>query len=487
VTRAPPTTRDANDELRALRTLLDQQRDQGREVLGQLMPSADPDQLRMQIDQLLAGEPTRAIFPFNKLTPPLVDDEALARFAASYLAAPLDRADVENDRFQTKEDWARYLNAAGTVEFTAGLAVKPPLSLELADPVKDMTYAVRPEELVDGGITVGLFADNGNGLYASRAITDQIVASNLPYAFHLGDVYYGGLQKELADFFAAPLEKMLGRTELFMLTGNHEMYAKGEWYQHMIRDKAQRFERQRQRAESFRVVGPGFQIIGLDTMFVDWDSLHMRVHDYANAERLALLASWLDERPNDLTILMTSNEAWDRGSKKLTRLYRSLRETIAGRVDLWFWGNVHYAALYEPFAFPDVGARVRPMIASCIGHGGYPFYTQTDIDKLPDGVGCRWLEKSSRFWPEPAVRPDVGLNGWSTMKLVRRPEAKATSGWDVELTYLDWVGRKRLRALAQRIDTQEGKRLRAGAIDFVKVEESELAGVGAPMTWKTLT
>ena len=212
----------------------------------------------------------------------------------------------------------------------------------------------------------------------------------------------------------------------------------------------------------------------------------MRLHDYADKALLDLLGKWLSERPDDLTVLLTSNEAWDLGNRKLTRLYGSLRETIAGRVDFWFWGNVHYASLYDPFAFPDFGARVRPMIASCIGHGGYPFYTQKAINKLPDGVACRWLETKSRFWPESAVRPDVGLNGWCTMKLLRRQETSAGSGWDVELTYLDWLGRPRLSALAQRLDNREGARWRAGAIDFVRVEESDIANVGAPMTWRSL-
>ena len=37
--------------------------------------------------------------------------------------------------------------------------------------------------------------------------------------------------------------------------------------------------------------------------------------------------------------------------KRVRRLYKSLRDTIAGRIDLWFWGNVHYGALYEPWTF----------------------------------------------------------------------------------------------------------------------------------------
>jgi hypothetical protein len=205
-------------------------------------------------------------------------------------------------------------------------------------------------------------------------------------------------------------------------------------------------------------------------MFVGWNAGRMRLHDSADDDRLRLLDSWLSERPDDLTVLLTTNQPWDRGSKEMTPLFRSLRKTIAGRVDLWFWGNVHYAALYEPWAFGDAGSPARQMIGSCIGHGGYPFYTQSRVGLLPDGVACRWLETRSRFWPEPAVRPDVGLNGWCRMKLTRGQDR-----WNVGLTYIDWVGRDRLHADVVRNDGCSAR--------FERVEQSELAVVGAEPTW----
>jgi len=77
---------------------------------------------------------------------------------------------------------------------------------------------------VNDAIEVALFSDNGNGLHASRAVAKQIVDSQLPYAFHLGDVYYGGAQREFEDYFEAPLRGLLDRTELFLVAGNHEMF-----------------------------------------------------------------------------------------------------------------------------------------------------------------------------------------------------------------------------------------------------------------------
>ena len=340
---------------------------------------------------------------------------------------------------------------------------------KLSNPADELTYGLRPGEFKDS-IEAALFADNGNGLQASRAIAKQIVDSNLPYAFHLGDVYYGGAKQEFDDHFEGPLQGMFDRTELFMVTGNHEMFAKGRWFQDMIVRKAQFHNRQRQSGEMFRLRGAGFQIIGIDTMFVGWNAGRLRLHDRADRAVLDVLETWLVEDPSALTILMTTNEPWDKGSKSFTPLYDSLRETIGGRVDLWFWGNVHYAALYEPWRFAEATTSPRRLVGSCIGHGGYPFYTEKDIGDLPDGVRCRWLEKNSRFWPETKVRPDVGANGWCRLKL-----ARVGTRWDVAITFVDWVGRERLRAILSRED--------GGTIELQDVQESAATGVGVPLTW----
>jgi hypothetical protein len=475
-TRGPMEAPTPSEELEDLQTLLGQQPDGGREILSRIMPSANPDEvladLDAEVERAIDARDSRAVWPFTFIGKPKLDEAKLAAFCDTYRIAPISKDDAADRHFQTKEDWQRYASAAGAVAFHTGGEVDSPLSLEVDDAARDLTYDVRDGEVVDGSIEVALFADNGNGLHTSRAIANQIVRSGLPYAFHLGDVYYGGTEQQFENYFYGPLSPMLGTTELFMLTGNHEMYARGEFFNRMIRRKAaDNPDRQRQAAEMYRLRGPGFQIIGLDTMFVGWNAGQPRVHDYLDEQRLEVLRTWLDDRPNDLTVVLTSNEAWDKGSHKTTRLYQSLRATIAGRVDFWFWGNVHYAALFDMWPFADTGNPLRRMVTSCIGHGGYPFYTEKSVGALPGGLACRWLETKSRFWPDTSLRGDVGLNGWCRMKITR-----GADDWEVLLTYVDWVGRERVRARLGRKD--------AGGIYFKSVEESELASVGAPMTWR---
>jgi hypothetical protein len=461
----------ARQPLDSLRVLLDQQPDRGLAILRSLHRSMDPEELRAAIDaQKVAPDARAGLWPL--VTKPKVEAAALAAFVAAYALDPISEQEAASQKFQTKEDWFAYATAPGAVAFSAGAAVLPPVWQSLDEAGVAMTHNLKAGEFEGNRIEIALFADNANGLHASKAIAKQIVGSGLPYAFHLGDVYYSGTEHEFAEFFEQPLAPMFDRTELFMLTGNHEMFAKGHWFQDLVRRKADNFPKvQRQRAEMFRLRGPGFQILGVDTMFSGWKGI--RLHDRADARVLKILDSWLSERPDDLSILMTTNEPWDLGSPGVTPLYDSLAQTIAGRADLWFWGNVHYGALFEPWQFDDQGSPARALVGSCIGHGGYPFYTQKQIGKLPQRLACRWLETTSRFWPDERVRPDVGNNGWCRLSLER-----GAARWNIGLTYVDWAGRERLRAKLHRDD--------GSSIRFDETLESVIDVVGGEPTWRSL-
>jgi CHAT domain-containing protein len=471
---ATPTPSPRQSDLRRLSALLLQQPDGGRAFLEALQPSADPAELRAAFDAEANRADDRAVWPLSKIFPAKVDRAALEAFVKAYGLDPIAPEEAESQDFQTKEDWQRYVFSPGAIGFTAGATVRAPLWPALPDAAAAMTHPLREGEFKDGSIEIALFSDNGNGLHASRSIAKQVVASGLPYAFHLGDVYYGGSEEEFKKYFEDPLRPMFDRTDFFMIAGNHEMFAKGEWFQDLLLRKAtDHAGTQRQRGEMFHVRGPGFRILGIDTMFVGSDSGRLRLHDYADERVLEVLRTWLADQPDAFTILMTTNEAWDKGNKKRTPLYESLRATIAGKVDMWFWGNVHYAALYEPWNFADTGTIARHVVANCIGHGGYPFYTEKEVGDLPPGIACRWLEKKSRFWPNATLRSDVGANGWNRLKLTRGDKR-----WEVALTFVDWVGRERLRAKFVRED--------GGTIQTASVEESDAAAVGEKLTWRSV-
>lgn len=464
--RTPPESRPlGRDELRAL---LARQPDGGAAMLTAMVPLADHARIRASLDESGA----EAYWPFDSV--PDVDATQLARFCdefADRLARPLRAAEVASVKFQTQENWQGYVSS-GAADFITGEPVNRPMRLSLADPAAAMTHALRPgQDPSVAPLRLGLFGDFGNGLYASREVARRITESAPPYAFHLGDVYYDGTTREFAEYFDEPLAPLLERTELFVLSGNHEMYSRGENFQRYIRDKARRLPGvQRQNAEMFRLRGGGLQVIGLDTMWCGWQGKLGR----GNAPRLDqptrdILQSWLEEGdPDGLTILLSSNEPWSAESADTTDMLTDLEPMLRrGLVDLWFWGNVHHGALYDGWQFK--GATEHGFVGSCVGHGGYPFYTQA-APKVPKGVSCRWLERKHRFWPYGGVRGDVGLNGWCELGVSRRP-----AGWEVSLQYRDWVGRERARATVEK-PRGMGPRL-------VSVEENESPAPGGA-DWK---
>ena len=448
----PASTPD--DALAALVRALDAAGDGGENLLSTLFRGRPPRGLRSHLASpgVLQAE---AVWPLPSKVE--IDPGQLAAFRAAHPDAAVPDNELASTKFQTNEDWKSYVVPGGISYHVTGAAVARPLYDQLAALPQALTHDLRPgQDPALHPLEIGLFADFGNATYQAAGIARQLAQAKLPYAMHLGDVYYAGTKKEFEDgFFYAreaggfggPLAPSLSDTELFMLSGNHEMYSDGVHFQQALLQKRNDFPAlQRQQAEMFRLRGHGVQVIGIDTMWTDWAGKPFgRHHSRLGKVARDLLDAWLAE-PHTLTILLTSDEPWDLSSKSCTPLLDDLEPYVRkGKIDLWFWGNVHYAAQYRRFQFP--GCDQNGFIGACIGHGGYPFYTQKPGQKLPDGVTAAWVDTRPRFWPWTKIRPDVGLNGWVRMALSRR-----ASGWEITLRWMDWVGREVARTLIAKPD-----------------------------------
>ncbi|MDQ3022016.1 MAG: hypothetical protein M3R36_15810 [Bacteroidota bacterium] len=276
-------------------------------------------------------------------------------------------------------------------------------------------------------LEIALFSDFGTGYYHSKYIAKQLKEGKYPYAIHLGDVYYGGKQKEFDDYFIKELDPILDTTSLFTLNSNHEMFAGSfPFFKYLVKRINRR--NQLQRGSYFCIRNSKFQIIGIDT-------------DYHEASRYndQKLRDWLQTRLiegrglNLINILISANEPYEHNKENTSDLLNDLRKFVVTdkRVDLWFWGNVHYCALYDR-------SKKLPFIGSCIGHGGYPYYTQDASEDYKCPVRVRFLETKSRFWKWPQMRQDVGNNGYCIMKLKH--------DGTIELNYLDWMKNLRCKA-----------------------------------------
>jgi hypothetical protein len=109
-------------------------------------------------------------------------------------------------------------------------------------------------------------------------------------------------------------------------------------------------------------------------------------------------------------------------------MLEDLRELIfANQIDMWFWGNTHYCALFDR-------SVQTPFIGSCIGHGGYP-YSRLEPNPIQPAP-LAWAEFGSRYG-DTGVRSDRGNNGYCVFEF--------ESDGSTVLRYIDWRGYERFK------------------------------------------
>ncbi|MFZ5478087.1 MAG: metallophosphoesterase family protein [Myxococcota bacterium] len=270
-------------------------------------------------------------------------------------------------------------------------------------------------------ITVALFGDFGTGYYHALHIAKQIAAARPAAAIHLGDTYYAGRRAEIEAYLARPFRPMLADVPLWLLVGNHELYSGGHaWLRFLDEKRAASPATQAQVGTYFCLRAAGCQIVAAETEWWGRGSL--------GPPRLrAWLADRLREGRADglANVLLTSYHPYTYGREGPSPLSRDTRELV-GLVDLWAWGNTHYAALFDR-------SEAYPFVGVCLGHAGYPFDRTSPGGSEP--APLRWLETGTRFPEETGIRPDRGLNGYAMLDL--GPDGPAT------LRFVDWMGRTR--------------------------------------------
>ncbi len=284
----------------------------------------------------------------------------------------------------------------------------------------------------DSPVEIALFSDFGTGLYHSQYIAKQLRTEQFPCAIHLGDVYYAGRRSEFKKHFSSHLDPLLDHTQLFALNANHEMYSGGIPYFESIDKRREDHQgRQRQEGSYFCLRSSKFQIVGIDTAFFG-QGRHKEPH------LLEWLAKVLDDGRNGgcINILLSSDHPYEYGQTKLSKLLSDdlhLLVHVDKLVDLWFWGNTHYCALFQR-------TDELPFIGSCLGHAGYPY----DRERLgkPSPVPISFLETSARFPKWTEIRQDRGNNGYCVMAL--------NADGSISLRYVDWMSEVRCEATLSR-------------------------------------
>ena len=336
-------------------------------------------------------------------------------------AVPIDPGD---HKFETKADALGWVIMSGP-QFLGGLlgtSKKHPFVFHGAD-----GFVYDPPSIPAGSsVEVALLSDFATGRFPARYIARQVVSRGYPYLFHLGDTYYAGRQSEYRDNMRAPLQPAEAQTAIYLLNANHEMLSGGVPYFQYIDDRRRaRPGLHRQTGSYFSLLLEPFQIIGIDTAYHQ-DGRYPEPR----------LREWLGERLEQgrrsgwVNVLLSSNEPYEYGKTEIGPLFTDLAGPArAGLIDLWFWGNTHYCALFDR-------TDALPFIGACIGHGGCPFYRYQAGLATPAPVV--FLETGARFPDRFALRQDQGRAGYCTLRLFDDRRA--------DLTFIDWMGQTRFEA-----------------------------------------
>jgi hypothetical protein len=293
---------------------------------------------------------------------------------------------------------------------------------------------------------LALFADFGTGLAHSWYIAKFMPTHQPVAAIHLGDVYYAGRRHEADLHFDQPLAPLVKTRELWNLAGNHDYYSGGQAYFEGIdarRKGASGGVKHRQEGSYFCLETPSFKIISIDVEYHSFFGVNPR-YDQSR------LKQWLERHVREAkqagksVILMSSDEPYTIGKENTTEVYGDVTRGLQpDDIDLWFWGNTHYCAMF------DHSERLQQKFYGfCIGHGGFPYGTLDHLLPSPTHAApYRWAETEPRFPRWTNVRPDMGNAGFVIMDL---DDDKQT----VSLNYYDWTNDLRATAMFTKQGTQ---------------------------------
>jgi hypothetical protein len=230
-------------------------------------------------------------------------------------------------------------------------------------------------------VSIALLSDWASNTMESQNIAK--LAAGHDYSIHLGDTYYVGNSREIADNFNNSFGGTwpYGKHGSFAMLGNHEMYSGGKSYFTELLPYMGTYTGEntnRQEASFFALENDHWRIIGLDTGYYS-------------------LTGWLGLKPNTSLKLHPKQAEWLKDTVQLNKDKRGiiflshhqpisafekeeyqsviaqLAEFIPGdRTVLWFWGHEHRLAVY---GHNNLAEKIQ-CFGRCIGNSGMPVETK---------------------------------------------------------------------------------------------------------------
>lgn len=250
-------------------------------------------------------------------------------------------------------------------------------------------------------VKIALVSDWGTATEAAQQVAKRIGLLKPDHVIHLGDVYYSGTKPEIKQRFLR--DWPAGSSHSWALNSNHEMYSGGHGY---FEETLKAFQ---QPASYFNLQSKDWQIIGLDTGYVDHN---------LNKEQVEWLSAQLKNRSTK-TILLCHHQLFSAYQTQGDRLeeWPEIKAALtAGKILAWFWGHEHKCVVYE--SYKNTKGR-------CIGHGGLPYAVPFGNPVHPE-VPIKWIETRSR--PQS---PTHGIQGFALLTI---------DGSGATVDYIDQLG-----------------------------------------------
>lgn len=286
--------------------------------------------------------------------------------------------------------------------------------------------------------TISLAGDWGTGTDEAQKVADCVQKFSPDFTIHLGDVYFVGDETEVKENFLGehtspyqPVKWPMGALGSFALTGNHEMYARGNAYYDSILPRMGLREHVAERgtewgagqwASFFCLENKYWRIIGLDTGYnatgFDWGK--MPLFEKSKSIRTSLrfkpkcqlpdpVLSWLESTINPTAdtrgLILLSHHGCHSAFSDWYRVPAQQLARAIHRPAIWFWGHEHRLAIYDRY-------RVRGGIEAygrCIGHAGMP----VERGKQPD-IACPLVAWDNRRYNN-GEDIDAGFNGHANL------------------------------------------------------------------------
>lgn len=264
---------------------------------------------------------------------------------------------------------------------------------------------IRPAEVgskiieIKSDARIAIVGDWGTGSHPAIRLLRQIGSDEPDILIHLGDIYYSGTPSECKTNFVEPVNRILradGRdTQVFTLSGNHDMYCGGVGYYQTIKELNSAPYRQPASFFCLRSTDERWQFLAMDTGLHDYSPLHVSdAVTFLEPDELEWHCQRIKEFPGR-TILLSHHQLFSAFSPigtigtsgKRSALNPKLHDAFTamasgGKIAAWYWGHEHTLSIYNPFAGLQRGR--------CLGHGAVPtsivdkiYEPLKDLDQIP--------------------------------------------------------------------------------------------------------